>query len=48
MNIIFFTNNICENTNKTSDAHFISNRRTLYCFKKFLLETFEYCKNKSE
>ena len=47
-NLFFFTNNICESTNRIFNMHFIYNRKSFYSFKKCLLETLEYFKNKEE
>ena len=44
----FFTNNICESPNRIFNMHFISNRKSFYSFRKCILETLKYVKDKKE
>ena len=46
--IYFFTNNFSESMNRIFNSHIISNKKSFYAFKKCLLETLEYFKNKDE
>ena len=46
--MFFFTNNAAESMNHTFNSHVITNRKSFYSFRKCILETLDYFKNKDE
>ena len=46
--LFFFTNNAAESMNRIFNSHVITNRKTFYSFRKCILETLDYFKNKDE
>ena len=46
--LFFFTNNVAESMNRMFNSHVISNRKSFYSFRKCILETLDYFKNKEE
>ena len=46
--LFFFTNNVAESMNRIFNSHVISNRKSFYSFRKCILETLDYFKNKEE